>query len=990
MKPFAACVVLLFSLTSLRLPAQVSFFQPPTYAAGNGTLFVADFNDDGKPDILTSVGTLNLGHGDGTFTTGTQVTGTPLAVADFNGDGKPDILEQGTGTLLVLLGNGDGTFQAPISSPSAASLSVAAAADLNGDGKADAVGVYNGSMLVYISNGDGTFAPGVSYNLEASSVNAPVIAFGDFNGDHNPDVVVAFSDNTNAGHEVAFLGNGNGTFQTAKSSTGVNFSGPVAVGDFNGDGKLDLSVGSDASCSTCTGSASTYVQLGNGDGTFQAPILAFSGMGPMIAADLNGDGKLDLILQGDSTVARIYLGNGDSTFSNANNYIMSQSQGLGVAVADFNLDGKLDIAVGNALLLGNGNGTFQGVPFGAIPGTGELLLDRVPAAVIGKFDNSHAAGVAVLSNRTINPSSYHVYILSNDGSGMLSLAHTYTIQAPGQEIAAADLNGDGNLDLVVTSLDTTGWSYTVLLGNGDGSFQAPVFYPQNVQSQDPLIAVADFNNDHKADLAIAAGNAQDLAVLLGNGDGTFAPPVYYFDAQGSTPFPLLAADFNSDGKVDIAVGATTASGLETAILNGNGDGTFQPAIFPASLNNFSALSTADLNGDGKPDLVSGNQVALGNGDGTFTELPVLGINIFIVGLADLNGDGKTDAVSSFFGGSTTLSGVLLGKGDGTFAPIVNVPNDGALPFSNLIADMNGDGRPDLVFLWTSSVNGVAVLLNTTPAGFELSASPLSPTSVSAGNSASSTVTATPIFGFNGSVTLSCQGLPSGASCTFNPASIASGSGNSMLTITSSGSTPAGMYLVQIEGSAGSITSNATLSIVVQQPPDFTIGPGSGSTSQTIAPGQTASFSLTLATVGSFSGTVNLSCSITPTVTAAPTCGLPSSVQIGGGGAVPVTVTVATSGPSAAATVFYPFPSLVGTGSLAGMLILSMPLLLGRRRRLSALAMPMIMLSFASLLSCGGSSSHANSGTPPGTYQATITASSGNQTHDAVVQVVVQQ
>ena len=108
-----AVICLMFGFVSLSAQAQVSFFQPPTYA-GSGNVFVADFNGDGKTDILTSDGTMNLGNGDGTFKLGTPVSvssGQVLAVADFNGDGKPDVLEQGTGTLLVLLGNGDGTFQ---------------------------------------------------------------------------------------------------------------------------------------------------------------------------------------------------------------------------------------------------------------------------------------------------------------------------------------------------------------------------------------------------------------------------------------------------------------------------------------------------------------------------------------------------------------------------------------------------------------------------------------------------------------------------------------------------------------------------------------------------------------------------------------------------------------------------------------------------------------------------------------------------------------
>jgi len=135
--PAVTCLALITVVLSTAAHGQVSFFQPPAYAGGGyGSLFVGDFNSDGKPDILAADGTLNLGNGDGTFKLGTPVSGTPLAVADFNGDGKLDILEQGTGTLLVLLGNADGTFQPPISTPSGASLAPIGAVDLNGDGKA--------------------------------------------------------------------------------------------------------------------------------------------------------------------------------------------------------------------------------------------------------------------------------------------------------------------------------------------------------------------------------------------------------------------------------------------------------------------------------------------------------------------------------------------------------------------------------------------------------------------------------------------------------------------------------------------------------------------------------------------------------------------------------------------------------------------------------------------------------------------------------------
>jgi hypothetical protein len=894
---------LMFVVLSLPARAQVSFFWPPTYSGSGSNQFVADFNGDGKLDILSSDGTMNLGNGDGTFKLGIPVPGTSnsmpvLAVADFNGDGKPDILELGTDTLLVLLGNGDGTFQAPVSSTSNAGLSVIAAGDLNGDGKADVVGVFGSSLMVYISNGNGTFAAGVSYNLgPTSGLGDTLLSLGDFNSDGNTDVVVTLAGSNLAGQEIVFLGNGDGTFQTTpKTSAGPYYPQRVTVGDFNGDGKLDLLVGS-ACFGNCT-IPTIYLLLGNGDGTFQAPApVASLGGATGVAADLNGDGKLDLVVSGGAGVIQIYLGNGDGTFSNTNDYGITLGGGPAISVADFTGSGNLDVAEGG-VILGNGDGTFQGIQMGIAP-------SGLTAAVAGAFQNKGAFDIAVLSYPS--PESYSsnsLYIFSNNGSGALSLIHTYPLQQAGIEVATADFNGDGNLDLLVVGVDSTtqNWGYSVLLGNGDGSFQAPVYYPQSVAGggsgdvADFNPVVADFNNDKKLDFVVPAGD-QSVAVVLGNGDGTFASPLYYYDEGFGS---LVVADFNGKGKLDVAAGG----GGQTGILYGNGDGTFQAMVLPTSLNKFVAAFTADVNNDGIPDLLSSNQVALGNGDGTFTQLPPLvpgnGETFSVGQIADFNGDGKLDLLGAAGGGAPPAldlaqTGILLGNGDGTFGSLISVTTFANGPLDTfLVADMDGDGRPDIVFPWeqlgVSSPPVVAVLVNTTPPGFGLLASALSPSPVTAGSSASSTLTVSPTFGFT--------------------------------------------------------------------------------------------------------GTVNLTCAITPAVTPAATCTLSSSsVQITGTGTQTVTVNVGTTAPlttgAAPGVNFQPglWP-LVWTL----MLLASAWVWVRNRKRLPALAAPIMVAALALLVSCGGSGSSSNgttAGTPPGTYAVTITATSGSVSNNVALQVIVQ-
>jgi hypothetical protein len=645
-----------------------------TLPGNSNPVFIGDFNGDGKPDLayidISSSSQSSLGIQLNFGSSAPATVTTPLCVAgalqpsfaDVNNDKKLDLVYSCNGFLTIQLGNGDGTFQAP--AYFGKYIGTLVFTDLNGDGYLDIAALIptaNAPSQVAVFLNQGATAPGAfaTPTLYAAPTGATGLLAGDFNGDGKQDLITTIYTSGAPGTQTAstaysiFYGNGDGTLNGATTQSVASFYAFTA-GDFNGDGVTDLAFLLASAPNTLF--TSVQILLGSNSGTFSqgaalpVPVNLPAQEFPqgMAAVALTKDGNLDLLVT--TNVLNVFRGDGKGGFTATGAYAFS-GVGGGYLFADVNGDGNQDlIAAGPSsevfIFLGNGGSTFQ-----APPGT--------------------------------------------------------PVSGP-----VADVNNDGIADMVF--LPALGGNYFgTALGRGDGSFAilnqtTPVPPAQTGY----LLMTGDFNGDGKTDaLAIQPGSvghnaltcvAPDAQLLsyLGSGDGRFQAKGTALALDVSGAGAGATGDFNSDGNLDIILPYNcNPTGL--LFLPGHGDGTFgSPVGLNVQGSNNPVPLVGDLNNDKNLDFIWSGVVFLGNGDGTFKQLPLTIPNgSAVIAIADLNGDGILDVVSGTNGRPSNGSTIYAGKGDGTFqgTGFYTVP----LPpytyqYSFATGDVNGDGNPDLL------------------------------------------------------------------------------------------------------------------------------------------------------------------------------------------------------------------------------------------------------------------------------------------------------
>lgn len=608
---------------------------------------------------------------------------TSVAAADFNGDGITDwvVANGGSNNLWVYLGKGDGTSQLPTIIPTGVAPVAVAVADLRNNGKKDIVVAEadSGTIGVFLGNGDGTFGPETTYFVPGAPVS---LAVTDFDGDGHPDIVAGLVPDSNSGVLVFLRGDGTGGFGPPIFQPGSPYAPytaqTIVATDLEKRGSPDILVVDP----TASG---VWVFQNAGGGVFKPGQLAYgnSFIGPVSAAagDLNEDGCPDVVVLDAIGVARVFLGNCDGTVQAQSSQVGEVDIGGVAALADVNGDGHLD-----------------------------LIYSGVAVGEYGGQENGRLLGVHF-----------------GDGKGNFGPGRAYRGGQSTFSLAIADLNGDGKPDVVTANQDSD--SVTAFINDGQGRFGVPtgeyIGYIDRNGSGAVNVPITnmypiDIDGNGTTDLAVVelpspSTNAYELAAMLNDGTGHFAPAVHspVLDPTYQLTDYVLA-DFRNTGRPDfLAVGWTAgASSTFLSFAANAGGGSFALPVTTHPSDAWGALGFGDFNHDGKLDFVTVHGVLnpaagaptqvltmfRGNGDGTFTRGTSMlfgtentsngALGVYGVYVGDFNHDGKLDVLVSM--GDVYE---FLGNGDGTFA----APK---LMFSGLgpieMADLNHDGLLDII------------------------------------------------------------------------------------------------------------------------------------------------------------------------------------------------------------------------------------------------------------------------------------------------------
>jgi hypothetical protein len=675
--------------------------------AGNSwDIAAGDLTGNGILDLVTADltgGTVSvlLGNGDGTFRPGGVFAAGPgdsgLVLGDFNGDGHLDVATANSGcsTVSILFGDGTGRFAPPVNYTVGEGPQALTAGDFDHDGSLDlAVANSNSNTVsILLNNGHGVFTPGAVLPV---GISPRGIAAGVFTTSGNLDLAVS---NSQSDTVTIYLGDGHGGFTWAGDVPTANGPanpavGPtdwpygVLVGDFNGDGKLDV-----ATMNILSTSVTILFGDGNGHFTLGAQIPTGETLGGAVG-DFNGDGLLDIITANkESSDLSVILGQAGGGFRMMRTAVTTGP--VAVATGDFNNNGFRDLVTVNPsfgtveVSLSNGDGTFQTPTC--------IRLGGAPVAVaVADFngDGRDDLAVADFINGTVS-------VLFGNGDGTFQVPQVYQVGQGPDALVTGDFDRDGTPDLAVANYSSG--TVTILLARRGGTFRAPITV--RVGAGPDALAVADLDGDGNPDLVVGDYRSRDVTVLLGDGQGNFHAQAPVSLPAG--PAAVVTGDFNGDGVLDVAAACPADGGIfllqgQQPPVAGPGGFVLQAPALVATEAAPVALVAGEFDGDGHLDLVVANSgssdvIGLeGQGDGTFVARPPFGVGTGPLALIadDFNNDGRLDIVTVNAAGPPLTVG--LGVGDATFANV----HDGAHPIHStpLLGDLNGDGVVDVAVL----------------------------------------------------------------------------------------------------------------------------------------------------------------------------------------------------------------------------------------------------------------------------------------------------